>query len=75
MSRVCRDIFSSCWQVLGAIGFLHQQRLNFHPLDSDSVLVWALDTMQVKLSDKGITHQPSSCEVWLVPMSVPCHNC
>ena len=50
-------------QVLCAMDFFHGKELSFHRLDLSTVLVWSLDSMQVKLTDDGITHRSSSCEV------------
>ena len=52
-------------QLLRALEFFHSRGLNYHTMDSSSVLIWTLNPVSVKLSDYGFTHGPESCEVGL----------
>jgi len=49
--------------MLNALEFFHSKGLTYHTLNSDNILLWTLDPLCIKLSDSGITHKPSSCEV------------
>lgn len=50
-------------QLLSALECFHGNGLNYHSLNSDTVLLWTLDPVSIKLSDSGITHTRHSCEV------------
>ena len=50
-------------QLLSALECFHGNGLNYHSLNSDTVLLWTLDPISIKLSDSGITPTPHSCEV------------
>ena len=50
-------------QLIAALEFLHLHRFRYHGINSNNVLIWNLDPITVKLSDSGITHPPSSCNV------------
>ena len=58
-------MFSVCYimQLLSALEYLHGQGLNYHSLSSDNILLWSLNPVSIKLSDAGITHSASGCEV------------
>jgi len=50
-------------QLLNALEYFHGNGLNYHSLNSDTILLWTLDPVCIKLSDSGITHTRHSCEV------------
>ena len=52
-------------QLIAGLEFLHIHKFRYHGINSNNVLIWNLDPITVKLSDSGITHPPSNCNVGL----------
>ena len=50
-------------QLIAGLEFLHLHKFRYHGINSNNVLIWNLDPIAVKLSDSGITHPPSNCNV------------
>lgn len=53
-------------QLIAGLEFLHLHKFRYHGINSNNVLIWNLDPIAVKLSDSGITHPPSNCNVGTV---------
>ena len=50
-------------QLLAGLEFLHFHKIRYHGISSNNVLIWNLDPITIKLSDSGITHSSSNCNV------------
>ncbi len=50
-------------QLLKALQFFHSRQQSYHCISSDSVLVWNLNPLVIKLAHDGITHRTQDCEV------------
>lgn len=60
-------------QLLQALEFFHNQEINYHSINSDHVLIWSMDPLQIKLSDTGITHSSASCDLCCYLGAIPNH--